>query len=517
MDYDAVMIGCGHNGLVCAYYMASAGLRVLALEQAEKVGGLASTDELFGGFRFTTYGHSFALFNTKILDDMRLFDRGLRVDVKDPGTFHPFKTGKALTFWNDQARTVESIARISPHDAKAWPRWVEANTRMGEMLEPYLLTEPPSLEDLAQKFQGTKDEQLFTRMVSGTSRSFLDEYFESDELKASVIATFDSGSTNTPGAMLYWAFHTATASGLSARRASGYPRGGMGEVARILGDAAMDAGVEIKTNARVEHIIVREGRAIGIKLVDGGEISSRVVVSNADPKRTLLDLVDKRHLQPDFVTSADRIRAVAGYFKLHCACNGLPEWTAVPGTGLQPVHMAQTRICDSVGVLDEAWLTAQRGEIPKEYSMAVVSTTVHDPTTAPPGHYCISLWGEFAPIKLATGSWNQMAEVVAHNMIEQVATVAPNFPDIVDDWYLVTPESIADRFGMTTGHMHHTDMTIDQMMNRRPLPGWSDYRTPINQLYLCGSGCHPGGGVTGAPGHNAAITVLKDLERVRIF
>lgn len=514
MDYDAIVIGCGHNGLVASYYLADAGLKVLALEQTEKVGGMASTDELIPGYHFTTYGHSFTLFHTKIMDDMRLLERGLQMDVKDPGYFHPFRSGKELTIWGDFERTLESIAAISAHDAEAWPNWLATNARMGAMFEPYLLTDPPSIGELAQKFEGTEDEELFYRLITGSVRGFVDEFFESEELKSSVIATFDSGSTDAPGALLYWAFHTATSAGLAARGLSGYPRGGMGAVAKVIGEAAAEAGVEIKTNARVESVIVREGRSVGVRLTDGTEVSARVVVSNVDPKMTLLGFVGRDHLDADFADRLQRVRAVAGYFKLHCACHGLPEWDAAPGAGPLPIHYAQTHILDSIDVYDEAWYDARRGRIPRRFAMSMISSTVHDPTTAPPGHHCISLWGEFAPMNLAEGSWDEMAEIVAQRMIGQVAELAPNFSEIIDDWYLVTPESVAERFGLTAGHMHHTDMTVDQMLARRAISGWSDYRTPVDSLYLCGSGCHPGGGVTGEPGHNAAMAVLKDLGQL---
>ena len=514
MDYDAIVVGCGHNGLVAGFYLAKSGLRVLALERGEKVGGMASTDELIPGFHFTTYSHSFVLFHTQILDEMRLLNYGLEIDSRDPGFFQPFRSGKHLLFWRDYERTIESISQISPRDAQAWPRWLEYQARMGEMFSPYLLSEPPTLGELARRFEGTPDEELFYWMVTGTTRGFLDDIFESEEMKASVIATFDTGSTDAPGALLYWAFHNAAASGLAARGLNGYPKGGMGAVAKALGQSATDAGLEVRTNATVDRILIRDGQAVGVRLADGDEVSARVVLSNADPQRTLLGLVGREKLPTDLVSRLERVHSVAGYFKLHCACHGLPNWKALPGNSLAPHHYAQTRILHSIDTLDEAWQSARQGQIPKECSLGIISTTVHDKTSAPPGHYCISIWGEFAPMRLREGNWSEMREVAAENLIGQVAELAPNFPDIVDDWHLVTPESIEQRFGLTAGHMHHTDMTLDQMLSQRPVPGWSDYRTPVQGVYLGGSGCHPGGGVTGIPGRNAAMAVLKDLGQL---
>ena len=506
MDYDAIIVGCGHNGLVAGFYLAKAGLRVLALERTGKVGGMAATDELIPGFNFTTYGHSFVLFHGDILDDMRLMEYGLEVDSYDPGSFQPFRTGRHLSFWSDYEQTLESIARVSPHDAEAWPRWLEYHARLGAMFAPYLLTGPPTLGEMARRFEGTEDEELFNWMITGTTRGFVNDFFESEEMKASVIATFDSGTTDAAGALLYWAFHGAASAGLSARGISGYPKGGMGAVAKALGRSATETGLEVRTNSDVERILVRNGEAVGVRLTDGSEVSAPVVLSNSDPQRTLLGLVGREQLPPEPVRRLERLHSDAGYFKLHCACHGLPEWKALDGDDLASHHFAHIRICESLDVLDEAWHRARRGLIPKEQALGIISTTVDDPSSAPPGHYCISIWGEFAPMRLREGSWDQMTEVVAERLIDQLTVLAPNFRDILDDWYLITPESMADRFGLTAGHMHHTDMTLDQVLSQRPAPGW----TPVEGLYLGGSGCHPGGGVTGLPGRNAAMAVLKD-------
>ncbi|HJN94078.1 MAG TPA: NAD(P)/FAD-dependent oxidoreductase, partial [Dehalococcoidia bacterium] len=405
MDYDAIVIGCGHNGLVAGFYLAQAGLRVLALEQSDKVGGMASTDELIPDFHFTTYGHSFVMFHTKILDDMRLLDHGLQTDVRDPESFQPFLSGKHLLFWGDYERTVDSIAQISPRDAEAWPRWLEFHARIGAMFAPYLLTEPPTLSELARRVEGTADEELFYWLITGTIRGFLDDFFESEEMKTATIATFDSGSTDAPGALLYWAFHSAASAGLAARGLTGYARGGMGAVARALDQSAQNAGLEVRTNAAVEEILTRDGCAVAVRLADGTEVSARALVSNVDPQRTLLGLLPPETLSAEFETRLRRVHAIAGYFKLHCACHGLPDWTALPGEDPLPHQYAQARICESLDTFDEAWYSARRGLIPKEYSIGVVSTTVHDPSTAPPGHHCISIWGEFAPMRLREGSW----------------------------------------------------------------------------------------------------------------
>ena len=510
MDYDAIVVGCGHNGLVAAHYLAAAGLRVLGLERNAQVGGAATTDELIPGYHFSTCAHSFVLFHTKVLDDLRLLDYGLEVTRRDPGGFQPFRSGRHLLFWDDEERTRDSIAQISPHDARAHQAYSEVWDRAADLFEPYLLTDPPTLPEFLQRYEGTPDEELAYRLVTGTRRQMLEEFFESEEIKSALGTTFDGGSTDSPGSLLYFAFHLSLSRKLSDRGLMGFPRGGMGAVTQAIRRSAEAAGAEIRTSTPVASIIVSNDRTAGVRLDDGAEITAPIVVSNADPRRTLLELVGEQSLTPEFSTDVRRLHANAGYMKLHCATNGLPDWTALPGADLQPHHGAGARLCTSLDTIDEAWAHARRGEFPAEHVLGIVTPSVFYPTLAPPGHHTLSIWVEYAPIRPREGSWDDVREWVSQALINQVAEYAPNFPDIVDDMYLHTPTDIEAKAGMTNGSMHHIDMTIDQMLARRPLPGWSKYRTPIDGLYLCGSGSHPGGGVSGVPGHNAAQAVLKD-------
>ncbi len=513
MDYDAIIVGCGHNGLVAAHYLAAGRLRVLALEQQDKVGGLCITDELFPGYQVSTYPHNFGLFHPQILADMRLVEHGVETFRGDPSSFHPFLSGSHLLFWRDLDATLESIGRISAHDAAAYPRWLELSARSAAMFAPFLLTEPPSLGELAQRFEGTDDEELFYRLLTGTARGLADELFESEEVKISVSSTLDSGSTDAPGALLYWAFHNAVTGLMSATGSGGYPRGGMGAVTQAMQRSVEAAGVEVRTSAPVDRILVRDGVAVGVRLGDGTEVSARAVLSNADPKRTFLRLVGPEALAADFVASVQRLHAHAGYIKLHCATHALPDWNVLPGEGPLDHHYAQTRMVDSLDTIDHSWAYARTGRLPNDFLMGMISTTLHDPSSAPPGHYVLTIWAEYGPVRLREGTWEDAGRLLTERIINRVAAHAPNFPDIIDDTYLVTSHEIEDRFGLIDGSMHHIDMTPDQMLSRRPLPGWSNYRTPVDHLYLCGSGCHPGGGVTGTPGHNAAMAVLHDWKQ----
>ena len=333
MDYDAIIIGCGNNGLVAAFYLARAGLRVLGLERNAKVGGACATDELIPGFHFSTCAHSFVLFHPEILQDMQLENYGLHVYNREPEKFHPFNSGKHLLFSNDLDRTLESIGRISRHDAVSYPAWNKFWADAGEMFAPYLLTPPPTFGEFARRFEGTAQEDLFNKLVTGTARGIVGEFFESNEMKAATVSTYDSGSTDAPGALLYWAFHASVSNQLAAIGKVGYPRGGMGAVATALRKSAEAAGAEFRTNAGVARTIIHDNQAVGVELEDGSEISARVILSNADPRKTFLKLVGSDDLEPDFTRRVRRLHADAGYMKLHCAAGSLPDWTALPGEG----------------------------------------------------------------------------------------------------------------------------------------------------------------------------------------
>ena len=510
MHYDAIIIGCGHNGLVAAFYLARAGLRVLALEQGPKVGGAATTDELFPGFHFSTCAHSFVLFHPQILDDMRLVERGLRVFRRDPPQFHPFADGQYLLAWNDAERTRESIARISRRDAEVYGDYVKFWQKAAQLFEPYLLDAPPTLGEFLRAAEGTPNASIAHTLITGTRRQLLDDYFESPRVKASLGTTFDAGYTGNAGGLLYFAFAAALSSRLGQRGLVGFPQGGMGTVTRLLRQAAEDAGAEVRTGTPVAGVHVAAGQVGGVTLTDDTAITARTVLSNADPQRTLTRLVPAKHLPGPFQKSVRSLRMNAGYLKLHCATTGLPDWRALPGDG--PQHRANVRICESLDTIDRAWGEARAGRMPTEPILGLVCPSVYDRSVVPAGHHTISIWVEYAPVGLAPADWESRRAQISDALIAQVARYAPNFPDLVSDAYLHGPPEIEARAGMTRGNMHHVDMTIDQMLGARPLPECAAYRTPLDGLYLCGSGCHPGGGVSGVPGHNAAQTVIRDLN-----
>ena len=398
MDYDAIIIGCGHNGLVAASYLARAGMRVLALEQGSKVGGAATTDELFPGFHFSTCAHSFVLFHPQILDDMQLVERGLRVFRRDPTQFHPFADGQYLLTWNDEERTHESIARFSRRDADAYASYVKFWQQAAQLFDPYLLDAPPTLGEFLRAAEGTPNASVAHTLVTGTRRHLLDDYFESPRVKASLGTTFDAGCTDNAGGLLYFAFAAALSSRLGERGLAGFPQGGMGAVTRILRQAAENAGADVRTATPVASVHVADSRARGVALVDGTVITARAVLSNADPQRTLTRLVSAEHLPASFLRSARRLRLNAGYLKLHCATTGLPDWQALPGEG--PQHGANVRLCESLDDIDQAWGQARAGRMPTAPVLGLVCPSVYDRSVAPAGHHTISIWVEYAPVGL---------------------------------------------------------------------------------------------------------------------
>ncbi len=485
-------------------------MRVLALEQGPKVGGAATTDELFPGYHFSTCAHSFVLFHPQILDDLHLVERGLRVFRRDPPQFHPFADDQYLLLWGDAERTREAIARFSRRDADAYPRYIAFWRRAAQLFDPYLLKAPPTLGELLRAAEGTPNAAIAHTLITGTRRQLLDEYFESPRVKASLGTTFDAGYTDNAGSLLYFAFAAALSARLGDRGLAGFPRGGMGAVTQLLRQAAESAGAEVRVRTPVAGIQVADGRARGVALADGTVISARAVLSSADPQFTFTRLVAAEHLPAAFRQSVRRLRMNAGYLKLHCATTGLPDWRALPGGG--PQHGANVRICESLDDIDRAWSQARAGRMPESPVLGLVCPSVYDNSVAPAGHHTISIWAEYAPVGLAPADWESQRDATTDALIAQVARYAPNFPDIVSAAYLHGPPEIEARAGMTRGNMHHVDMTIDQMLAARPLPGCAAYRTPVDGLYLCGSGCHPGGGVSGVPGHNAAQTVIRDLD-----
>lgn len=509
-DYSAIVIGAGHNGLVAANYIARAGASVLALERRDFVGGACITEELFPGFRVSSCAYICHLLQAKVIDDLELRRHGLHIYPIDPIAFHPLPGGSGVIRWHDDDRSAESIARVSPADAKRYPDWTAFWRRAGDILQRYFLTDPPTLADVAAEVRGTPDEPVFERMLTGNMKDLVEEHFESPLIRACFIDAQDAGDVRAPGSVMACAYIRSDA--LTPRENFGIPQGGMGAITQAMARSAQAQGAEIRLNSPVERILTQNGRAYGVQLIGGERITADAVLSNADPKRTFLSLLDPDDAPPGLVADIRRAKTEASYLKFHCAMSALPDFSAHLGGYDDPKALAYIRVCPSVEYFERSWQDA-RGGVPSTCPVMYIQIpTVYDDTLTPPGKHVMSVWAMYAPPKLRTGDWRAARQAVGEHLIDTIAQYAPNFRDVLLDWELFTPLELEERVGLTDGNIRHLDITAAQMFAARPSHLASGYNTPIDGLYLCGAGAHPGGEVTGAPGHNAAQALLRQWE-----
>lgn len=515
--YDAIVIGGGHNGLVAACYLARAGKRVVVLERYHTVGGAAITEEIHPGFRVSVASYSCSLLRPEIIRDLRLADYGFAVYAKAPSYFMPFPDGEHLFLYADsRERSKHTIARFSERDAAAYDSWEDFWARACDIIEPTLMQPPISLGELAERFRAAGCADDFRRVMLLSTTDLLDEFFESPYVKAAMtpqalIGT--AGGPQTPGTPYVWLYH-AIGRAIGERGVWGYVRGGMGAITQALAAAARDLGVTIRTDAEVGEILVQDGTATGVVLADGTTLRANAVLSNADPKRTFLHLCPSSALPPEFRDRiARRYRSSGPVYKLNLALRELPRYRAAPpDVAPEVVSRATIDIAPDLGYLERAWDDYKGGEPSRDPFIEIYTQSPTDPTMAPPGQHVLSCFCQYAPYDPVGRSWDDgLREEFADRVIAKVAEYAPNLPDAIIARQMLSPVDLERRFGLTGGHIFHGEITPDQSFDLRPLAGHADYRTPLAGLYLCGSGAHPGGGVTGIPGHNAAHAVLADL------
>ncbi|MDP8921480.1 MAG: NAD(P)/FAD-dependent oxidoreductase [Chloroflexota bacterium] len=526
--YDAIVVGGGHNGLVCAAYLARAGLDVLVLERRQVLGGASVTEELFPGYRVSTAAYLLSLLQPKVVTDLQLHRFGYHVMPKDPPYFSPRLDGRAFFMWRDMGRTLAEIAKLSPRDAKRYPEYEAMLDRVTAFVEPLLL-QPPSavpprraldlLDPVRVAARAAKlprrELAEIQRMFTQSAAELLDDWFESEPLKAALVTDGVIGANAGPMSpgTAYVLLHHQMGRAAGPRGLWGFVRGGMGAVSLAIAGADRAAGAEIRTDAPVARILTRDGTAHGVALENGDELQARVVVSNADPKRTFLRLVEPGVLPPDFVAEVERYRCEGSSFKLNLAVGELPSWVACPGTTLGPQHMGTAHVAPSVEYVERAWDDAKYGHPSRSPMIEIGIPTAYDPDLAPPGKHLLSLFVQYAPYRLAEGSWEQERERFADRVVALLGEYAPNLPGAIEHRFALSPVDLEARFGLTGGHIFHGELSLGQIFANRPLPGWSRYLTPLRNLYLCGSGTHPGGGVMGASGHNAAQAVLRARGR----
>ena len=530
--FDIIIVGAGHNGLVAAGYMARQGLRVLVLERRSVAGGACVTEEVFPGCKVSTAAYLSGLILPEVIRDLELPRFGYTVIAKDPPSFTALPDGRSLFLWQDQRRSCEEIAKFSRRDAESFPAYVARLDRLARFMECLLRVTPPNLthrtwQDLmglvkvGRKVLGLRAESLaaLAKVMTQSVREFLDAWFESDAVKVTLATDGVIGANGgpmTPGTA-YVLLHHCMGDVNGIRGIWGFVRGGMGGLTQALARSAEAYGTIVRVAAPVERILVKDGRATGVALESGEEIQARAIASNADPKRTFLRLVGPGHLPGDFVQAVERIAMEGACMKVNLALGELPDFSSLPGKQLGPQHRATVHICPSMEYMEQAWDDAKYGRPSLRPLLEVTIPTAYDGGLAPAGTHLMSIFVQYAPYRLAGNRvWTDIRETVADRVIEVLAEYAPNIKRAILHRHILTPADLEAEYGMTGGNIFHGEMSPGQLFFLRPLAGWAKYRTPIRNLYLCGSGAHPGGGVTGAPGRNAAREILSDWRRGRM-
>jgi len=514
-QFDAIIIGAGHNGLVAAGYLARAGKKVLVLEQRDRVGGACTLEEPFPGFTMSPCAYVVSLLRPEIIRDLELHRYGFDAYVKDPQMFVPFLDGNYLFFRASTEKTVEDIRRLSPHDAEAYPRFLAFFDRASEILNPILLEEPPSIADLAGRFRG-KDEEIYRYLMFGNLYDMLADYFESDYLRAAYAGQGVIGSfigPKTPGSV-YVAWHHMFGEVNGEHGMWGYVRGGMGRISFAMAASAEAHGAVIRTNAPVEKILIHDGRAEGVRLETGEELRAKAVLSNAEAKRTFLQFCSDAELDKGFLKRIAHFKTDSAVIKLNIALKELPSFKCLPGTAPGLQHAGSCDITPTTDWVQEAYEDAERGELSKKPYIEAYMQSATDPTVAPTGYHTISMFCQYAPYHLKGREWSDdVKNEMADNIVATMTEFAPNFADAIFARQVLSPVDIEQRYGMPNGNIFHGEITPDQLFSLRPAPECAHYRTPVEGLYLCGSSTHPGGGVMGAPGHNAAKALLSDWAK----
>jgi phytoene dehydrogenase-like protein len=521
---DAIVVGAGHNGLVAAAYLARAGRRVLVLERREMVGGACVTEELWPGFKVSTAAYVNSLLRPEIIRDLELKRHGFALLPRNPSSFTPFPDGRALMMGPDRDLTRREVARFSARDAEALPRYEAMLERVAAFIEPTLLMTPPdpwsgsprdllALGRLGLRFLRLgRDGPRAIEIMTGAAAALLDRWFESDQLKATLATDAIIGARAAPSmpGTAYVLFHHVMGECDGARGVWGYVRGGMGGISNALAAAAREHGADIRVNTEVARILVKDGRARGVALADGREIPAATVVSGCDPRVTFLGLTEPAVLPAEFLEAVRAIDYSSASLKINVALSEVPDFRARPGREPGPQHRGTIHIAPGMEYIERAYDDVKYDR-PSRHPVieATIPSTV-DGTVAPPGLHLMSMFVQYFPYQLREGSLDLAKEAFADRCFAIMDEYAPNFRRSVVARQILAPKDLEDRFALTGGNIFQGAMTLGQLFFLRPVPGFAQYRTPVKGLYLCGAATHPGGGVMGACGYNAAREILRD-------
>lgn len=522
--YDAIIVGGGHNGLVCAAYLARAGLKTVVLERRHLVGGAAVSEEVWPGYRVSTASYVVSLFSARIVRELALARHGYHVYPLDPAYFAPFDDGSGFLLWDDPARAAEEIGRLSPRDGREYLEYNRELSELAELVRPLLYRRPPdpgvrSVRDVIEAlslgryaFGNRRDIRRLVDLMTMSCADFLDRFFVDERVMGALAPGGVIGAwcgPMSPGSA-YVLLHHRMGETDGVTGGWGFVRGGMGGLSEAVASSARAAGAEIRTDAEVASIDVKDERAVGVTLADGARLAAKNVISGAHPQTTLLSLVGDEHLPDELIRGLREYRSRSPSAKVNFALSELPDYTAMPGKDLGPQH-PELMISPTLEYLERAWDDAKYGRVSERPMVDAVIPSTKDPTIAPEGKHIMTCFVQYVPYERREGPWDDSArDALGEAVAETIARYAPNFRDSIEHRQVLTPYDLEERFGLVGGNIFHGEMSLDQLFSFRPTPELAGYRTPVGGLYLCGSGTHPGGGVMGIPGLNASKVVIGD-------
>ena len=526
---DIVIVGGGHNGLVTAFYLAKAGFKPLVLERRSQVGGAAITEEFHPGFRCSTLAHASGPLRADVARDMELERHGLKLTTPEVSTVSLLPDGRALVLYSDAKKAAAEIVPWSTKDAAAYGDFAAALGKIGKVIGEALALTPPNIDNPSSgdlwgmlktgrsiRNLGKKDLYRVLRWGPMAVADLVAEFFDTEPLRATIAARGIFGTFLGP-----WSAGSAlvlllrAAADPSPAGSIQLPIGGAGSITAAMAAAAKEAGAEIRTDATVSEIRVKDGLATGVVLASGEEIAAKAIVSDADPKHTLMRLVDPIHLPPDFVQKIKNYRALGTVAKVNLALSALPEFTPLKSKADGNLMRGRIQISPEIDYLEHAFDESKYGNFSRKPCLEIAFPSLTDPSLAPAGQHVMSIYMQYAPYNLKNNDWESQRTALGETVVKTIAQYAPDLPQTILRHQIITPKDLEETYGLTGGHIFHGELALDQFFTMRPLLDFARYKTPIKRLFLCGSGTHPGTGLTGGSGANAAREILKSLKNSR--